>query len=197
MSERENLQKRCMQLSTRQSRYRESKDQIYRSGFIAGFSTVLAMLFLLGIYLTQFAILTVYIDLEDLTSSTANLVTLEAKEALPELIDHINTEIPRQVAEELSVRLGRASLTIYDMTVVLPPESLTDLNSQIETLLVEEMQRSLSEIDTDTLSEEWGIRAKLLMEEEIISQYNGMIVTTYFKEEWPWLKVSTRILFER
>lgn len=168
------------------------RNQRSRSGFGAG--VAVGIIFCLALVFVLFARyrtdgIMVTVDLEHIAVATRQEIEGQVAQLLPAVLDNMKAQVPRQVAAELSTKLGMASFSLYGITVKLPDESMHDIRQQIEKVVTAELQASLDKLDIEQSAAHWGEQGEALITRSLQRELGGRNLALQPWPAWPWLQL--------
>lgn len=162
--------------------------QVFSLGFLAGLLLLAAVI---GGTFNQVRRqgVPVAVDVGAVSAAARQQIEVQVADLIPDIIEDMKANIPAQVADELTSKLGSASFSLFGVNVRLPADSLQGIRQQIQTVVTHELTASLDSIDIEDSSVYWGEQGEALVAQVLEDQMQHQQLVVQLWPAWPWLQV--------
>jgi len=161
----------------------------FAAGAVCGILLVMLLAGLVG-YSTLENGLTVEVGIGALARAVRAEVEAHAQQELPRITEELRKTMPERVAKRLTDSLKSATIKLYDTEIHLPDSAIAELKTNLRQLVVAEIDKSIEQLDTDRLVQEWGEQAEESVEASLQEQLDGQ---TFLLQPYKWLTVPVTV----
>jgi len=170
-----------------------SRKSAFLTGTLCGILLAVVVMAVVG-YIALEQGLTVEVE----TGAIAELVRAQvedyARQELPRVISQLKSTMPAGIASRLTKSLESATIKLYDTEIHLPDAAVEELNGNLREMVLAEIDKSFSRLDTDQLVREWGTVAEESVRSLLVDELD---CKTFVVEPYAWLSVPVTVFTGR